>query len=107
MEKLWTTSEAAKFLGLQDADIERLVKDGKLTGYKLAGQFLRFKPDQIKALKASGAMRIAAPAPAAAGAAGPAGGWQDRFGDLWYFYDFYLLSFVLLAALVIYLVSSG
>ena len=106
MEKLWTTSEAAKFLGLQDADIDRLVKDGKLTGYKLAGQFVRFKPDQIKALKDSGAVRIAAPALVAV--AGPsAEPWQNRLRDLWYFYDFYLLSFVLLAALVIYLISAG
>lgn len=106
MEKLWTTSEAATFLGVQEADIERLVKDGKLTGYKLAGQFVRFKPDQVKALKASGAVRVAAPA--AVAVAAPSGEpWQDRLRDLWYFYDFYLLSFVLLAALVIYLISAG
>ena len=105
MEKLWTTSEAAKFLGLQETDIERLVKDGKLTGYKLAGQFVRFKPDQIKALKDSGAVRGAAPAPVAEATASEP--WQDRLRDLWYFYDFYLLSFVLLAALVIYLISVG
>ncbi len=102
MEKLWTTSEAARFLGVHEGDVEQLVKAGKLTGYKLGGQFLRFRPDQVKALKEQGAT---APRPE------PAPPLRERrlerLLDAWYFYDFYILSFVLLAALVIYLISSG
>src|SRR3989338_11651166 len=53
MEKLWTTCEVGKFLGINDIDVEQLVQQGKLTGYKLGGEFLRFRPDQVKALKAT------------------------------------------------------
>ena len=53
MEKLWTTSEVAAFLGIEETEVERLVQDGKLTGYKLGGQFLRFRPDQVESLDMS------------------------------------------------------
>lgn len=106
MEKLWTTSEVARFLGVDEAEVERLVKSGALTGYKLAGQFLRFRPDQVKEIKGRGGVG-AAGASAAPAAVLRSQRWRDRLRDTWYFYDFYLLSFVLLAALVIYLISSG
>jgi len=51
MEKLWTIAEVAKFLGINEVDVEQLVREGKLTGYKLGGQFLRFRPEQVHALK--------------------------------------------------------
>ncbi len=102
MEKLWTTSEVARFLGIQDAQVDQLVRDGKLTGYKLGGQFLRFRPDQVKELQSQGAF-----APQHARTVGRTLEWRHRLQDLWYFYDFYVLSFVLLAVLVIYLVSTS
>ena len=51
MEKLWTTGEVARYLGVNEVDVEHLVRQGRLTGYKLGGQFLRFRPDQVEALK--------------------------------------------------------
>ena len=102
MEKLWTTSEVARFLGIQDAQVDQLVREGKLTGYKLGGQFLRFRPDQVKDLKTQGTL-----APQHARVVGRSREWRHRLQDLWYFYDFYVLSFVLLAVLVIYLVSTS
>jgi excisionase family DNA binding protein len=102
MEKLWTTSEVAEFLGVEETDVEQLVKDGKLTGYRLGGQFLRFKPDQVKGLKAQGGV-----ATAAKGGAGRAAseGLADQLRDAWYFHEFYVVSFVLLAVLVIYIIQ--
>ena len=101
MEKLWTTSEAAEFLGIDELDVEQLVKDGKLTGYKLGGQFLRLRPEQVKQLKAQGLT------PSGAGRSARAASgelWHEKLRDAWYFYDFYVVSFVLLAGLVIYLI---
>ena len=102
MEKLWTTSEAAKFLGVNDVDVEELVRQGKLTGYRLGGQFLRFRPDQVEALK--GKIRFR-PNPMK-----PVLQRRDRWGhhvrDFFYFYDFYLVSATFLAILVVYLIAS-
>lgn len=113
MEKLWTTTEAAQYLGLTESELGQLVQEGKLTGYKLGGKFLRFRPDQVTALKPTLSVRQtgapgAAPAPASAkGGPGERPSWQARLHDFVYFYDLYLVSGVLLVGLVIYLVASG
>lgn len=102
MEKLWTTAEAARFLGVSEWDVEQLVRQGTLTGYKLGGQFLRFRPDQIEALK--GTLHPRPAAQKRLGLRQPS--WWFATLDFFYFYDFYLLSAACLALVVIYLISS-
>ena len=104
MEKLWTTAEAAQFLGITEVDVEQLVREGKLTGYKLGGQFLRFRPTQVEALK--GTIRFRPNVKTKKRRAEP----QSTVGHLKefvYFYDFYLVSVVLLAVLVVYLIAAS
>jgi len=103
MEKLWTTAEAAKFLGIGEGDVEQLVQEGKLTGYKLGGQFLRFRPEQVKGLKA----KLGGHAFRAHDAQAPALRWRERVRDFLYFYDFYILSFFLLIGVMVYLMMAG
>ena len=103
MEKLWTTSEVAKFLGISDIDVEQLIQQGKLTGYKLGGEFLRFRPDQVKALKAT--MRFRRSTTVSVVPAGAS--WPQQVRDFFYFYDFYLVSAGLLAVLVVYLIATA
>lgn len=102
MEKLWTTSEVAQCLGITEVDVEELVRQGKLTGYRLGGQFLRFRPGQVEALKGQVRFR-----PLPGKRAVPPG--QPRFTharDFLYFYDFYLVSATCLAILIVYLIAS-
>ena len=101
MEKLWTTSEVAQFLGVNETDVEELVRQGRLTGYKLGGQFLRFRPDQVEAVK-----RTLRPRPADAAAA-PRQRGAGHVSEFLYFYDFYIVSATFLALLVIYLIAAG
>lgn len=103
MEKLWTTAEVAQFLGIQELDVEQLVREGKLTGYKLGGQFLRFRPDQVEALKGTIRFRSNPTKPPAQGK----DPWFQQVRDFLYFYDFYVVSAALLAVLAIYLIASG
>ena len=103
MEKLWTTAEAAQFLGIHEVDVEQLVREGKLTGYKLGGQFLRFRPDQVEALKGTIRFRPSAKK-LHAQSRNP---WFLQVKDFLYFYDFYIVSAALLAVLVVYLIASG
>ena len=103
MEKLWTTQEVAQFLGIEEVDVEQLVREGKLTGYKLGGQFLRFQPAQVKALR--GQLRLRRTGGKHAGARPEP--WIARARDTLYFYDFYLVSATLLAVLLVYLLVSG
>lgn len=97
MEKLWTTEETARFLGVSEADVEQLVRQGQLTAYKLGGQFLRFRPSQVESLR--GRVR---PGPQHRHGQG---GWQ-QLRDFVYFYDFYLVSVTCLAVVVVYLIAS-
>lgn len=111
MEKLWTTSEVATFLGIDEGAVEQLVREGKLTGYQLGGQFLRFRPDQVKALHDT-----LTTSPAPRGGTSPAtpkgrrpraGPWVNDLRDFLYFYDFYVVSATLLAVTVVYLLLAG
>ena len=103
MEKLWTTAEVAKYLGIAELDVEELVRQGQLTGYKLGGQFLRFRPDQVEALK--GKLRFRPHAGSAV--IRQRDPWLSRLQDFIYFYDFYLVSAACLAVLVVYLMVSA
>ncbi len=103
MEKLWTTTEVAHYLGINDVDVEQLVREGKLTGYKLGGEFLRFRPDQVEALKGKIRFRPSAHQSSAI----LTDSWPRQLRDFFYFYDFYLASATLLAVLVIYLIASS
>ena len=103
MEKLWTIAEVAQYLGVNEVDVEGLVREGVLTGYKLGGQYLRFRPDQVQAVK--GKVRFRRNTVAATFRR------QDRFSwkvrEFIYFYDFYVISATLLAVLVVYLIAAG
>ena len=103
MEKLWTTAEVAKFLGIQEMDVEQLVREGKLTGYKLGGQFLRFRPDQVETLKGQIRFRSST----SRSIVKRKEPWVHHVRDFFYFYDFYVVSATLLAVLAIYLIASG
>lgn len=103
MEKLWTTTEVAQYLNITDRDVEQLVKEGKLTGYKLGGTFLRFRPDQVATLRGAVVPR-SQDDPARTSAIEPA---RSRVREFLYFYDFYILSSALLISIVIYLIASS
>ncbi len=104
MEKLWTIKEVAQMLGIGEGDVEQLVREGKLTGYKLGGQFLRFRPNQVEALKGTLHFRRHVGSSAAAPDAHAA---TNRARDFIYFHDFYIFSGGLLAVLLFYLVVAG
>ncbi len=103
MEKLWTTSEAARHLGINEMDVEQLVRQGKLTAYKLGGQFLRFRPAQVEALK--GTIRFRANSRKGAVLLRDTG--VRYLQDFFYFYDFYVVSATLLAVVIVYLMASS
>jgi excisionase family DNA binding protein len=102
MEKLWTTGEVAQHLGIDEAQVHQLVRQGKLTAYKLGGQFLRFRPEQVELLKGD------VSPPSLLGKPKPARHiWFHDVKDFFYFYDFYLISASLLALIAVYLIVVG
>ena len=49
-----TVREAAQMLGLPDGKIMSLIEEKKLMAYRIAGQYLRLKRDDVVALRDSG-----------------------------------------------------
>ena len=103
MEKLWTTTEVAEYLGINEVDVEELVRQGKVTGYKLGGRFLRFRPDQVELLK--GTLRFRPTV--RKGSTSHGDDWVLRVRDFFYFYDFYLVSALCLVGLMLYLLMAS
>ncbi len=86
MNKLLTEEEAARRLGISIDEVKKLVDSGKLPAYKIAGQYLRFKEEEVERL-------IKKPHRSAA----------ERIKEFIYFYDFYIIAFIIIL-LILYLI---
>ncbi len=87
---LLTEEEVEHFLGVKPEEVERLVKRGKLTAYRLGGSYLRFQKEEVLALKTG--RKFTPPDQINRSA-------LDRFRDFWKFYSFYILSSILVILL--------
>jgi excisionase family DNA binding protein len=86
MDGMLTLKEVIDYLDIEQSDIEKLVKKGRLNAYKIGGTYLRFKKDQVVQLKAEilnkkSRSRL----------------FLSKARDYWYFNRVYILSAVLLA----------
>jgi len=97
-EKLLTVKEAAAFLGIPRTKIRELVASGELPAYKIGGKFIRFRKEQVEAIRQEILTRIGSaisrtapreeikPLPEA----DYSESYRDRVLDFFYFNDFYL-----------------
>ncbi len=127
-EKLLNIQEVAKYLGLLEEEVKRLVDIGEIPAYKIGGTFLRFRLEQIQAIKdevnsleSSAEKRPQVTVDAKSREAHPYTDLEreskrrepvsrqydytflERMRDLWYFKDFYVLSLIVIA-LIIYII---
>ena len=87
-----TEEEVQHYLNVSPSEVQRLVKRGKLTAYRLGGTYLRFRKEEVTALK-NGRKFVA---PEELGRSG-----VDKWLDFWNFYSFYILSSILVLLLVV------
>jgi len=87
-----TEEEVQHYLGKTPADIQKLMKRGKLTAFRVGGSYIRFKKEEVVALK-SGKKFIA---PEELGRSQ-----LERFRDFWKFYSFYVITSVCLLVFII------
>lgn len=89
-QHLLSSEEVKQYLGIDQKDIDKLVRSKKLTAYRLGGTYLRYPKDQVAALK-------------------PAHGKKDRIPSLglwtqtaefWHRNGFYFVSAGLLIAVL-------
>ena len=97
-EKLLTVREVAILLNISEKEVMDLAQAGVIPAYKVGGVFLRFKKDQIHDYQKSTHPSVAKTSPRKPTSL------QEKISDFFYFYDFYILSglliFLLLAVIL-------
>ena len=114
-EKLLSIREVADYLKISEEEVKRLVDSGEIPAYKIGGSFLRFRKEQIDAVRSE----IAGILPASHGK--PSHPYSDlekeikrkepmtrqydytlteRLSDFFYFNDFYIFSFIIILVLL-------
>lgn len=90
-EKLITVREASKELGISEKELIDLAKQDKIPSYKIGGEFVRFRKDDLLKVKkeVKEILNVV----------------EDKIGiaemiyDFFYFNDFYIVSFLIMAVL--------
>ena len=91
-EKLLTVRETAEILGVSEKQVIDLVNEGKIPAYKIAGEFLRFQKDQIEKLK-NNYQTSQLPEESYS--------LKEKIADFLYFYDFYIISILIIFSLLL------
>ena len=87
-----TEEEVEHYLDVNPSEIQKLIKCGKLTAYKVGGTYVRFDKEQVTALKCG--KKFVAPEELGRSDV-------DKARDFWKFYSFYVLSFLLVLLLLV------
>ena len=91
-DKLLTIREVAQELGVDEQAVFDLAEQGKIPAYKIGGVYLRFKADNVQEIKRKIAKSIKSRDKV---------GFAERIRDFLYFNDFYILSLLIIIAIVI------
>lgn len=104
-DKLLTSAEVARQLGISESEVARLVTQAKLKAIRLGPEVLRFHPEDVAAWQAA-ERRPRRPPPPRSPVPGsrPLSAWE-RMRDLLYAYDFYLVAALLIGAILAVIVS--
>lgn len=117
-EKLMTLQELSGYLGISEEKINALVDGKVISAYKIGGELLRFRKDQIDAIRSEIDSRVTESDRITSSEirkkvkerfkALNTGNWDDAFADkvadFLYFNDFYILSGLLIVVLLVVIV---
>lgn len=82
MDRLLNEKEASKYLGISEDELRELVHQKRMPAYKIAGQFLRFDPKDLDAVKEKHYSLF------------------SRLKDYIYYNDFYIIVAILILVLL-------
>lgn len=91
-EKLLTTREVSQALEISEKDVIELTQLSKIPHFKVAGEFLRFKKEDIARLKKEIQKRFNIYKEKTS--------WAEKSREFMYFNDFYIISTFLIAILL-------
>ena len=91
---LLTEEEVRSYLSVGPSELEQLTRRGKLTAYKVGGSFVRYRKEEVVALRSGRKFRMPVKFE---------GNWFDKFLHFWNFYSLYILLSILVLVVVFYL----
>ena len=94
---LLTEEEVKSYLKVDSGALGQLLRRGKLTAYKVGGSFVRYRKDEVVALRSGRKYRL----PDEIGRSG-----FDRARDFINFYGVYILLSILAVLLAVYFLQS-
>lgn len=90
-DKLITVREASKELGISEKELIDLAEQEKIPSYKIGGEFLRFRKDDLFDVKNEVKQIL--------NVVDDKIGFGELIYDFFYFNDFYIVSFLIMAVL--------
>ena len=129
-EKLLNIREVAEYLKISEEEVKRLVDQGEIPAYRIGDSFLRFRKEQLDAIKSEISEieeHVTAPSAPAAVKASAAHPYTDlerdakrhtpmarqydytpaeKLKDFFYYNDFYILSFAVICVLMYFIFRS-
>jgi excisionase family DNA binding protein len=97
-EKLLTIRDVSSILGISEKEVIERSEKGEIPAYKVGGVYLRFQKDQVERLTHTSRRKDAR-----ARSGHSTGEWLR---DFFYFYDFYILSAILIVVLLV-IITQG
>ena len=88
---LLTEEEVEHYLGMKPDEVQQLVKRGKLTAYRLGGTYLRYRKEEVLAVRSG--KKFIPPDELKRST-------LDKLRDFWKFYNFYILCSILALLLI-------
>lgn len=95
MNSLLSPEETRQFLRITSEDLDEFVKSGKLQAYKISGQYLRFRKEDVLHLKETAFAHREHPV--------KQNTVWGRLRDFWKFNNFYIIAIAAAAGLVYWL----
>ena len=95
-EGLLTEEEVKSYLKVDSPTIEQFIRRGKLTAYRVGGSFVRYRKDQVIALKSGQKFRIPDQLERS---------WFDKIRDFVNFNSIYFLLSILVILLAVYFIQ--
>lgn len=99
MNNLLTVDEVKNFLGIDEDQVEKYLKQGKLSAYKIGGTYLRFRKEEVVNLRYEIQPNKINPLGKTS--------FFSRAADFWRFNNFYILSVLLVLVVLAVLFKAG
>ena len=96
-EGLITEEEVKSYLKIDLPEIEQLIRRGKLSAYRVGGSFVRYRKDEVIALRSGKKFRLPDQLERS---------WFDKAKDFVSFHSIYILLAILIALLVVYFIQA-